>query len=44
MFTAEREWWIQPNNIAGVGLFVPSVLKKTVKMEEGERRDKCILD
>jgi hypothetical protein len=44
MFTAEGEWWIQPNNRAGVGLFHPSVVKKMVKMEEGERRDMCILD
>jgi len=44
MFTAEREGWIQHNNRAGVGLFLPSVVKKMVKMEEGERRDKCILD
>jgi len=44
MFTAEREGWVQHHNGAGVGLFLPLVVKKMVEMEEGERRDKCILD
>jgi hypothetical protein len=42
--TAERGGWIQQLNRAGVGVFLPSLVKKMVKMEKGERRDKCILD
>jgi hypothetical protein len=44
MLTAKRERWIQHHIRAGVGLFLPSVVKKMMKMEEGERRDKFILD
>jgi hypothetical protein len=32
------------HNRGGVGLFSASIIKKMVKMEQGERRNKCIFD